>query len=243
MEAEGVDIRTAYRKTESTQKFANILPNHTRNAVMQYKLQRPAPSALIRDVLTPAGQLCLCFDDTLSPPPVSDAIFWLIFSCLLAEGEARAYRKFAEWDRRRKEAEDRGEEFTEPPPTQPQEQITRETKRIILLQMSRQSNWRLSLFKGRDIMEKSALAAPTRDIELYGRFLGKLSIVIAHRYIMKPSGEEITHWTNWIYGLGDHMYHFCHSITGIVIQIVLFGLLFRVSWKIVRSWFPQQDQE
>ena len=92
-------------------------------------------------------------------------------------------------------------------------------------------------------MEKSALAAPTRDIELYGRFLGKLSIVIAHRYIMKPSGEEITHWTNWIYRLGDLMYHFCHSITGIVIQIVLFGLLFRVSWKIVRSWFPQQDQE
>ena len=39
-----------------------------------------------------------------------------------AEGEARAYRKFAEWDRRRKEAEARGEAFTEPPPTQPQEQ-------------------------------------------------------------------------------------------------------------------------
>ncbi|MDE0482819.1 MAG: hypothetical protein OXI67_09595 [Candidatus Poribacteria bacterium] len=39
----------------------------------------------------------------------------------IAEGEARAYRKFAEWERRRKEAEDRGEEFTEPPPIQPQE--------------------------------------------------------------------------------------------------------------------------
>ena len=39
----------------------------------------------------------------------------------IAEGEARAYRKFAEWERRRKEAEDRGEEFTEPPPTKPQE--------------------------------------------------------------------------------------------------------------------------
>ncbi len=37
----------------------------------------------------------------------------------IAEGEARVYRKFAEWERRRKEAEDRGEEFTEPPPTQP----------------------------------------------------------------------------------------------------------------------------
>jgi len=32
----------------------------------------------------------------------------------MAEGEARAYRKFAEWERRRKEAEGRGEEFTEP---------------------------------------------------------------------------------------------------------------------------------
>ena len=35
----------------------------------------------------------------------------------IAEGEARAYRKFAEWERRRKKAEDRGEEFNEPPPT------------------------------------------------------------------------------------------------------------------------------
>ncbi|MDE0314682.1 MAG: hypothetical protein OXM61_07270 [Candidatus Poribacteria bacterium] len=39
----------------------------------------------------------------------------------IAEGGARVYRKFAEWERRRKEAEARGEEFTEPPPTQPQE--------------------------------------------------------------------------------------------------------------------------
>ena len=39
----------------------------------------------------------------------------------IAEEEARAYHKFAEWERRRKEAEDRGEAFTEPPPTKPQE--------------------------------------------------------------------------------------------------------------------------
>ena len=39
----------------------------------------------------------------------------------IAEGEARAYREFAEWDRRRKEAEARGEAFTEPPPTQSQD--------------------------------------------------------------------------------------------------------------------------
>ena len=36
-----------------------------------------------------------------------------------AEGKAEVYREIAEWDRRRKEAEERGEEFTEPPPTQP----------------------------------------------------------------------------------------------------------------------------
>ena len=40
----------------------------------------------------------------------------------IAEGEARAYRRVAAWEQRRKEAEDRGEEFTEPPPTQPQEE-------------------------------------------------------------------------------------------------------------------------
>ena len=46
----------------------------------------------------------------------------------IAEGEARAYRKCAEWDRRRKEAEARGETFTEPPPTQPQEQSQEKPK-------------------------------------------------------------------------------------------------------------------
>ena len=34
----------------------------------------------------------------------------------IAEGEAKVYREIAEWDRRRKEAEARGEKFTEPPP-------------------------------------------------------------------------------------------------------------------------------
>ncbi|RKU23494.1 hypothetical protein C6503_02870 [Candidatus Poribacteria bacterium] len=33
-----------------------------------------------------------------------------------AEGEAKVYREIAEWDRRRREAEARGERFTEPPP-------------------------------------------------------------------------------------------------------------------------------
>ena len=39
----------------------------------------------------------------------------------IAEGEARAYRKFTEWEHRRKEAEARGETFTEPMPTQQRE--------------------------------------------------------------------------------------------------------------------------
>ena len=44
------------------------------------------------------------------------------------EGEARAYREWTEWDRRRKEAEARGEAFTEPSPTQPQEQSQEKPK-------------------------------------------------------------------------------------------------------------------
>ena len=38
-----------------------------------------------------------------------------------AEGKAEVYREIAEWDRRRREAEERDEEFTEPPPTQPKD--------------------------------------------------------------------------------------------------------------------------
>ena len=34
----------------------------------------------------------------------------------IAEGRAEAYREIADWDRRRREAAVRGEEFTEPPP-------------------------------------------------------------------------------------------------------------------------------
>jgi len=40
----------------------------------------------------------------------------------IAEGEAKVYREIAEWDRRRREAEARGEEFTEPPPAPPEKQ-------------------------------------------------------------------------------------------------------------------------
>ena len=38
-----------------------------------------------------------------------------------AEGKAEVYQEIQEWDRRRRESEARGEEFTEPPPAQPQE--------------------------------------------------------------------------------------------------------------------------
>ena len=37
-----------------------------------------------------------------------------------AEGKAEVYREILEWDRRRREAEARGEAFTEPPPGTPQ---------------------------------------------------------------------------------------------------------------------------
>ena len=37
-----------------------------------------------------------------------------------AEGRAEVYREVAEWNRRRMEAEARGEKFTEPPPAPPQ---------------------------------------------------------------------------------------------------------------------------
>ena len=36
------------------------------------------------------------------------------------EGKAEVYREIVEWDRRRREAAARGEEFTEPPPGVPQ---------------------------------------------------------------------------------------------------------------------------
>jgi hypothetical protein len=46
----------------------------------------------------------------------------------MAEGKAEVYQEIQEWDRRRREAEVRGEEFTEPPPTQPQEKSQENSK-------------------------------------------------------------------------------------------------------------------
>lgn len=45
-----------------------------------------------------------------------------------AEGKAEVYREIAAWEHRRKEAEARGEEFTEPPPIQPQEKSQENSK-------------------------------------------------------------------------------------------------------------------
>ena len=44
------------------------------------------------------------------------------------EGKAEVYREIAAWEHRRKEAEARGEEFTEPPPIQPQEKSQENSK-------------------------------------------------------------------------------------------------------------------
>ena len=41
-----------------------------------------------------------------------------------AEGRAEVYQKVAEWNRRRIDAEARGEKFTEPPPISPQDSST-----------------------------------------------------------------------------------------------------------------------
>lgn len=41
---------------------------------------------------------------------------------LIAKAQDEVYQKVAEWDRRRKQAEERGETFTEPPPAAPEKQ-------------------------------------------------------------------------------------------------------------------------
>ena len=40
----------------------------------------------------------------------------------IAEGEAKVYQAIAEWDRRRRETEARGDKFMEPPPAPPEKQ-------------------------------------------------------------------------------------------------------------------------
>ena len=88
-------------------------------------------------------------------------------------------------------------------------------------------------------MEKSELQTTGSSMTLYGKFAGCFSAVKAHKFFMKPSGEEIDHWTASLYGLSDHIYHLFHASTDILIQIGLFGLFLRMSWNIVTSELKQ----
>ena len=90
-------------------------------------------------------------------------------------------------------------------------------------------------------MENGELQTTGRRFALYLGFAGNLSAVKVHKHFMKPSGEKIDHWTAFIYDLGDHFYHLLHASSDIFIQIVLFGLFFRLSWKIVSSELKRSD--
>ena len=84
-------------------------------------------------------------------------------------------------------------------------------------------------------MENSELQTIGRAFALYVSFVTSLSAVKFHKHFMNPSGEEIDHWTALIYELGEHTYHLFHAVTDIVTQIVVFGLFFIMSWKIMKS--------
>ena len=82
-------------------------------------------------------------------------------------------------------------------------------------------------------MANNTVQDQTTELELYGRFIAKLAALVAHRFIMKPTGEKIEHWTSGIYAFGDHVYHFVHSVSSILIPVFLSLLLIRVSYKII----------
>lgn len=111
-------------------------------------------------------------------------------------------------------------------------------------------------------MANGTLQNLTKDFELYVRFIVKLAALVGHRFIMKPTGniikstgeiikptteiiepttEIIKHWTSWFYAVGDHVYHFVHSVSNILIPLFLSLLLIRVSYKIVISWLQRPD--
>lgn len=84
-------------------------------------------------------------------------------------------------------------------------------------------------------MDNSELQTTGRTIALYFTFVGSLSAVKVHKHFMKPSGEEIDHWTASLYGLADHTYHLFHASIDIIVQIVVFWLFFKITLKIMRT--------
>ena len=91
-------------------------------------------------------------------------------------------------------------------------------------------------------MENSDLQTIGRAFTVYVSFVTSLSAVKVHKHFMKPSGEEIDHWTDLIYELGAHTYHLFRAATDIIIHIVIFGLFFKMSWKIMSSIMSRSDK-
>ena len=66
-------------------------------------------------------------------------------------------------------------------------------------------------------------------------FMVHVPIVKLHKHFMIPSGEESDHWSSVLYAFEEHVFHLLHPLAGILIQLVVFGILYKVSWRVIQS--------
>ena len=52
---------------------------------------------------------------------------------------------------------------------------------------------------------------------------------------MTLSGEDVEYWSSVLYTLEGHIFHLLHPLAGILIQLIVFGVLYKVNWRVIQS--------
>ena len=83
-------------------------------------------------------------------------------------------------------------------------------------------------------LKKSEMQHGKSKLGSYLFFMVHVPVVKLHKHFMTPSGEDIDHWSSNLYAIEGHFFHLLHPLAGILIQLIVFGILFKVSWRVIQ---------
>ncbi len=87
----------------------------------------------------------------------------------------------------------------------------------------------------KETLKKSETQHEKSKLAPYIVFIAHVPVVKLHKRYMTPSGEDIEHWSSFLYALEGHIFHLLHPMAGIIIQLIVFGILYKVSWRVIQS--------
>ena len=84
-------------------------------------------------------------------------------------------------------------------------------------------------------LKKSEMQHGKSKLAPYIVFMAHVPVVKLHKHFMTPSGEDIDHWSSFLYAIEEHFFHLLHPLAGILIQLIVFGILYKVSFCVIQS--------